>query len=208
MKMIAKLYSIAVASIILMGCSSTIKLSHTPDDVYYSPARGFSETVQEDDSERRPYDFGSRTSRMSRYDYRWRNFNDDFDYRYDPYRYGYHYGYYYNPYYCSYPVYTYQTVATLPKNNTPRMTNLSSYSFQQAHVNPKGNPANAGTRTYRSYNNSNSNSNTPRRSTIYPNQSNNENNNTRTYNTGGSSSSPSTGNSNQSSPVTRPSRGQ
>lgn len=205
--MIKKLYYIVIASIILAGCSSTIKLSHTPDDVYYSPARGFSETVLEDDIETRPYDFGSRTSRMSRYDYRWRNFNDDFDYRYDPYRYGYHYGYYYNPYYCSYPVYTYQTVATLPKNNTPRMTNLSSYSFQQAPVNPKGNPSNTGTRTYRNYNNSN-NSNAPRRSTIYPNQSYNENNNTRTYNSGGSSSSPSSGNSNQSSPISRPSRGQ
>ncbi len=200
MKMITKLFPIFVAAIILSGCSHSVKLSHTPDDVYYSPPRGYVTAEEEDET----YDYGSRVSRMSRYDYRWRTFNDDFDYRYDPYRYGYHYGYYYNPYYCSFPVYTYQTAATLPKNSTPRMTNLSSYSYQQAPVNPKGNPANSGTRTYRSYNNSNNNA--PRRSTIYPNQYNTESNNTRTYNPGGGSNNNS--NSNSSTPVIRQSRGQ
>lgn len=197
--MIPKLYLILFASLLLFGCTHSTKISHTPDDVYYSPPRGHMAVEVEDET----YDYGSRASRMSRYDYRWRTLNDDFDYRYDPYRYGYHYGYYYNPYYCAYPVYTYQSTYTPPKNSTPRMTNLSSYSFQQAPLNPKGNPANTGTRTYREYNNSNGGT-APRRNNIYPRESNNETNNTRTYNPSGNSGS----NNNTSTPVIRSSRGQ
>jgi hypothetical protein len=58
---------------------------------------------------------------------------------YDPYRFGFGYGYYYNPYYSPYPFINPFHTSIQPKSSPVRSVNLSSYQFQQAPRNPKGN---------------------------------------------------------------------
>jgi hypothetical protein len=155
------------------------------------------------------YAYTDRHARMAIYDRRWRDFDDDYNYRYDPYRYGYNYGYYYNPYYYPSPVYISGINFSNPKNTVPRMTNLGSYNYSSMEVvNPK-----AGTtkwiRSGRQYNTRNNSDNFIRRiitpSDIRTNSSSN-NNNTRTYSPSQNVRSGSSSN-NSGTPVSRPKRG-
>lgn len=132
-----KILLFAFSTLLLGACHTAYRSGQTPDDVYYSPVRGVDETTERKNEETTRYSQHERQIIMSRYDRRWRDFDDDFDCRYDPYRWGYAYGYYYNPYYYPFPVF-FTTPVRNPKNSTPRMTNLSSYQYQQVVVtNPK-----------------------------------------------------------------------
>jgi hypothetical protein len=155
-----------------------------------------------------------RQIRMAIYDRRWRDFYDDYNCHYDPYRYGYTYGYYYNPYYYPSPVYISNIKINNPKNTTIRTTNLGSYqSNNMVVVNPK-----TGTtqwiRSGTQYNNSNNNRNNTRRVLVPTSVNNNSyersnTNDNRTYSpSNNSSGSSSSGSSNSSgTPVSRPARG-
>lgn len=219
-----KLFILAAAAISFASCSTAYKSGQTPDDVYFSPVRAVDERETRDEVRRddnRPDAYEEREIRMATRDRRWRDINDEYDYNYgyDPYRYGYNHGYYYNPYYYNRPVFLPGYTIVNPKNNTPRTTNLGSYKNPTLVVanNKSGQtkwvPAN------RSYNNSNNggsfirrvitpavtNSNNSSRSTNTYERSTPETNNTRTYtpssNSGNSSSSGSSG-----TPVSRPVR--
>ncbi len=229
-----KLILIALATVSIASCSTAYKSGQTPDDVYYSPVRAIEErdNVRETREDRRnDYyridNYEEREIRMSTRDRRWRDLNDyyDYNYAYNPYRYGYNYGYYYNPYYYNRPIFLPGYVIVNPKSNTPRMTNLGSYNnstLQVTNNNTKGStkwvPA------ARTYNNSNNSGVFNRRiitpTTSYPTQGYDntrnqgvQNNDTRTYNpssnsnNSGRSSSPSSGSSSSGGSVTRPTRG-
>ncbi len=225
-----KLLLIAIAAVSITGCSTAYKSGQTPDDVYYSPVRGIDESDNSrkrvDRTEYRADAYEEREIRMSSRDRRWRDLNDDYDYnyRYDPYRYGYNYGYYYNPYYYNRPVFLPGYVIVNPKNNTPRMTNLGSYNNSTLVVSNNKTGETKWVPSSRSYNNSNSNGGsfirriiTP--STSYPSGSGNsstrsstyQNNDTRTYtpstNNSSNSGSSSSGSSSGGTPVSRPTRG-
>lgn len=206
----------------LFSCSTVYKSGQTPDDVYYSPARSIEESSIPERTVRRSTDYEEREIRMASYDRRWRSLNYDYqyDYSYNPYRYGYTYGYYYNPYYYPCPVYINNVAISNPKNSTPRMTSLGSYSQTTTSVAPNGKFGNP-TRitTVRAYNNSNTNtysngsrtSNAIRRIITSPdnsstNRGTTETSNTRTY-TPSSPGSSSSGNSSSSGSVARPARG-
>ena len=221
-----KLLILAIAAVSISSCSTAYKSGQTPDDVYFSPVRAIDERETRDEvrtTNNRTDTYEEREIRMATRDRRWRDINDDYDYNYlyDPYRYGYNYGYYYNPYYYNRPVFLPGYTIVNPKNTTPRSTNLGSYknpTLVVAH-NKTGEtkwiPAN------RSYNNSNnggsfirriitpaSNSNTGSSSR---NNSSYESNNTRTYNPSNSSSNSRSSSSSSSSgssgtPVSRPVR--
>ena len=207
-----KILLIAISAATISSCSTTYRSGQTPDDVYYSPKR----VIEEDDTQdtrreepRKSY-YQDREIRMAVYDRRWRDFNDEFDYKYDPYHYGYSYGYYYNPYYCHYPVYLVNVPVVNPKNTVPRMTNLGSYN-NTGYVVPNVKSSN-GTwiNSTRPYNNSNSSSSLIRRiltttTTNTSNSSSSRDNSTRSYSPSSSSSSGSSGRS--GTPVSRPSRG-
>lgn len=191
--------------LLLTSCSHTMKITQTPDDVYFSPVTPIDEDINSKDNYQAKND--DRQIIMSRHDRRWRDVDGDYNWQYDPYHYGYNYGYYYNPYYLPYPVYTNGYSIVNPKNNTIRTTNLSSYTFQNIGVvNPKSGPIQF-KQNGRRYNNSN-NSNTPRNVITPSIHSNNNTNNTRTYSPNSSSNSGSTNNNNGGAPVTRPKRGQ
>ncbi len=183
----------------LYSCSNNYKITQTPDDVYYSPIRG----IDEDINNNRNNNTSSSENReiiMSKHDSRWRNFDGDYNCNYDPYHYGYTFGYYYNPYYYPYPVYNYGITPQNPKNNTPRTTNLGSYSFHNVNT---GNPKTSGPVKYyvpgRNYNNSNGDNNV-RNVLTSDNNTSSGHNNTRTY-------SPSNSNGGGSgTPMVRPSR--
>lgn len=192
-------------ALIFTSCSHTMKITQTPDDVYYSPVQPLEGKNKKEDNYQVSND--DRQIIMSRHDSRWRDFDGDYDYRYDPYHYGYNYGYYYNPYYSPYPVFTNGYGIVNPKNNSIRTTNLGSYTFQNvAVVNPKTGPVQL-KQNGRRYNNSNAN-HTPRNVIMPSSGSTNQgsNNNTRTYSPNNSSNSGGTNNS--GTPVTRPKRGQ
>ena len=192
-----KILPLIVITFFLFGCSNKYKITQTPDDVYYSPIRGIDEEMNID-NHNTASSSEYRELIMSRHDSRWRNFDDDYNYNYVPYHYSYTYGYYYNPYY--YPVYNYGITQTNPKNNTPRTTNLGSYTFHNVNT---GNPKTSGPVKYyvpgRDYNNSNLGNSI--RNSISPDNNSSGHNNTRTYN-------PSIGSSGGGSgtPITRPSR--
>lgn len=206
----------------ISSCSSIYKSGQTPDDVYYSPARPVearpegNEKTDEVRTIRRGYQ--DRQIVMRIHDPRWRNFYDDYDAYYDPYRYGYNCGYYYNPYYYPSPVYISGAVFTNPKNTTPRMTNLGSYNYSNMVV---VNQKSGNTRlilSTRPYNNSNHSNDYIRRIiTPVPNNNSNNNryripdNNNRTYspanNNNTNSSSGSSGSGSSGAPVARPRRG-
>lgn len=224
-----KLLILAIAAVSISSCSTAYKSGQTPDDVYFSPVRAIDERETRDEvrtTNNRTDTYEEREIRMATRDRRWRDINDDYDYNYlyDPYRYGYNYGYYYNPYYYNRPVFLPGYTIVNPKNTTPRSTNLGSYKNPTLVVanNKTGEtkwiPAN------RSYNNSNnggsfirriitpaSNSNTGSSSR---NNSSYESNNTRTYNPSNSSSNSRSSSSSSSSgssgssgtPVSRPVR--
>ena len=193
-----------IITIALHSCSNTYKATQTPDDVYYSPVGGMEENKRKDTRNQYSYT-ESRQFTMSRHDRRWRDLDDEYGYRYDPYHYGYNYGYYYNPYYYPYPVYTYNGPTWFyvnPKNTAPRTTNLSSYQFQNVRITD---PKNSGPVIFqqpgRRYNNSNYDYSAPREN-INPRYGGSGNdNNTRTYQPSSGSSS-----SNSGTPVVRPSR--
>lgn len=217
------LFILAVAAVTISSCSTAYKSGQTPDDVYFSPVRAVDERETREEVRRtdnRTDSYEEREIRMATRDRRWRDINDEYDYnyRYDPYRYGYNYGYYYNPYYYNRPVFLPGYTIVNPKNTTPRSTNLGSYKNPTLVVanNKTGEtrwvPAN------RSYNNSNNAGSFIRR-VITPaattnsgsnrNNTNYENNNTRTYTpSNNSSNSNSSGSSSGSSgaPVSRPVR--
>ncbi len=234
-----KLVLIAIATVSIASCSTAYKSGQTPDDVYYSPVRAIEErdNVRETREERRTEyyridNYEQREIIMSTRDRRWRDLNDyyDYNYRYNPYVYGYNHGYYYNPYYYNRPVFLPGSVIVNPTNNTPRMTNLGSYTnttLQVANNNKAGQ-----TRWVQSgavYNNSNNSGSfnrriiTPSSSTnsTYNNTYNNNrnsgversqttNNDTRTYNpssNNNSSSGSSSSGSSSGGSVTRPTRG-
>jgi len=195
-----KLLLIAVALVTLSSCSSVYKSGQTPDDVYYSPVRMYDVEEKKDDSRKddsRTYAEQSQI-RLGINNPRWRYLDD---YSYNPYLYGYNYGYYYNPYYYQWPVYNYGTVVTVnPKNNIPRMTNLSAYNNAYNNNNTNGsskysNPVNMPVRSYN--NNSSRLSNTLNK--IFNNGSNynNSNNSQNNSNQGSRSYSPSSNSSNR-----------
>ena len=215
---------IALAAIVFTSCSTAYKNGQTPDDVYYSPTKVITESTNNDNDTRQDDRVGyeERQIRMSAYDRRWRDLDRryDYDYSYNPYAYGYNYGYYYNPYYYYSPVYFTGVAISNPKNTTPRMTSLGSYSNNGVEViNPKTGVRTSGS-TYRTYNNSNSNGTYNRRTTISPSYGNGTQsrsssspsyNNNRTYSpsSSGSSSSgrSSSSGSSSGSSVPRNSRG-
>lgn len=203
--------------VILASCSTAYKSGQTPDDVYYSPATKIEDAVivrhEEEKNIGRRY-YADRQILMSIHDPRWRYFNDDFNYAYDPYRFGYNYGYYYNPYYYAYPIFISGTMVINPKNSSIRTTNLGSYNYSNMVVmNQKDNSTRL-IHNSRPYNNSNNSSDFIRRIITPPTNSSNNiyrgsDNNTRSYSpssSGGSSSSGSSGSSSGSS-VPRPTRG-
>lgn len=188
----------------LFSCTNKYKITQTPDDVYYSPLRGISEDTDTKGQNNTTSSSENREIIMSRYDSRWRNFDSEYNYNYDPYHFGYTYGYYYNPFYYPYPVYNYGITPQNPKNSTPRTTNLGSYTFHNVNT---FNPKTSGPVKYyvpgRDYNNSNWGNNIRNILTPDPNASSSGGrNNTRSYSP--SNSSGSGGGS--GTPVVRPSR--
>ena len=230
-----KLLLLAIVAVSVTSCSTAYKSGQTPDDVYYSPVRTVDERDDSEDrvqsnTDSRTDNYEEREIRMATRDRRWRDINDNYDYnyRYDPYRFGYNYGYYYNPYYYNQPVWLPGYVIVNPKNSTPRMTNLGSYNNSTlVTVDPKSGQT-RWVKSERSYNNSNSNSNrntgsfvrrilTAASSTNRSNEYNNNNDRSYTPSTNNSNSnsssnsspskSSSSGSSSGGSPVSRPPRG-
>lgn len=207
-----KFLLIVISALAFASCSTVYKSGQTPDDVYYSSAKVVVEkTNHHEDREVRNTDYEEREIRMGTYDRRWRYINDDYNYgySYNPYQYGYSYGYYYNPYYYPCPVYISNVAIRNPKNTTPRMTGLSSYTNTNTTVNSFGKYGTpTRNNTIRAYNNSNNSrtGNTARRSTYQPNttQQNTTDNNSRSYTPSTNNSSSSSGSSSGS--ISRPAR--
>ncbi len=215
-----KILLIAIASVSLASCSTAYRSGQTPDDVYYSPVRAVEEDTRKEERREERVDAEEREIRMATRDRRWRDWDNDYNYRYDPYRYGYCYsGYYYNPYYYPYPVYSHGWTFVNPKNTTPRMANLSAYNPKTLMVsNPKtgqtqwvNSPKAYNSNTNKRSNNNNNGSGLVRRIFNSDNSGNNGSNNNRTYNpsSNNSSSGSSSGRSGSVSsgaPVSRPAR--
>ena len=205
MKTVILILSIAF----LASCSAAYKTGQTPDDLYYSKAKVVKEEKKEYvHYDRRVDNYEERQIRLAIANPRFRNldYNNDYDYKYNPYAYGYNYGYYYNPCYYPYPVYAMGNVTfTNPKNTTIRKANLGGYSNTVTNYQPIKFVPITNTNTRRVYNNSNNSSNN---NTQYNTRSND--NDTRTYNP-----APSNNSSNNSggsaapsgTPVVRPGRG-
>lgn len=202
-----KILLIALSVAVFSSCSTAYKSGQTPDDVYYSPVRIDTDDQQNDNRDEAKNDNREdNTIRMRIRDHRWKEFDDDRDYRNSPYHYCNcncnNYGYYYNPYYHPWPIYL---TKVAPVNFTPRMVNLNAYSGYNNNtpVNPKTGNNNTGINWIKPtgrYNNSNSGSNTRSSSS----------NNTRTYSPSSSnksSSSSSSSGSSRSESVPRPKRG-
>ncbi|RYF88894.1 MAG: hypothetical protein EOO03_07320 [Chitinophagaceae bacterium] len=221
-----KLFILAAAAVSFASCSTAYKSGQTPDDVYFSPVRVVDEreSREDDRTDYRSDSYEEREIRMATRDRRWRDINDEYDYnyRYDPYRYGYNYGYYYNPYYYHQPIFLPGYTIVNPKNTAPRSTNLGSYKTPTVVVgNPKTGEGTRWVPANRSYNNSNSNPGSFNRRIITPSstqssrertyeRSNNvdyNNNNNRTYTPSSNSNSSSNSSSGSSgAPVSRPTR--
>ena len=209
-----KILLIAISAVSITGCSTAYKSGQTPDDVYYSPVRVIEEDDSRNEEEReevRNDSYEEREIRMATRDRRWRDYDDDYNCRYDPYRYGYTHGYYYNPYYNKYPVYLPGAVVTNPKNTVARMTNLSSYNTVAVTSNGKTG-TNTWISTQRPYNNSNNRREGFVRRVIEPVLSGSSNrsssdNNSRTYTPSSNNSNSGSSSGSKSTPVTRPGRG-
>lgn len=204
--MTSKIILLALSAGIFSSCSTTYKNGQTPDDVYYSPVKYVDEKQNNDRDEVRKETREDNEISMSIRDRRWRDFNDDYDYRNSPYYYCHcncaNYGYYYNPSYHVWPVYISKIT---PVNTTPRMVNLNAYrGYNSASVLPKSGNGINWVNPSATYNNSNEKIS---RKTITPDY-NSSSNNTRSY-------SPSTNNSNTNSSsgtnssgtIARPKRG-
>jgi hypothetical protein len=166
-----RLISLSIIIFSIAGCNNQYVVTQTPDDVYYSPVNGQAKKKKKNTV----YTQEERTFRMSRHSRRWRFFDDDFGYDYNPYHYGFNYGHYYNPYYYPMPVFSGFNIRN-PKNTTPRMTNLNSYNFQEAYVpNPKYQAESGSTRSTRRYNNSNNPSSGNTRTILSPGSSDGRN---------------------------------
>jgi len=159
--MSTKLLLFAITAAAFCSCSSAYKTTQTPDDVYYSPARFYSDESKserkQDYKETRNYS-EERQIRLGINDSRWRYFDNDISY--SPYMYGYNYGYYYNPYYYNLPVYSPILITPVnPKTSTPRTTNLAAYNTSYNNVNNNTNTKMGGfvNSPVRIYNNSNNN---------------------------------------------------
>ena len=220
-----KILLLAISAAALGSCSTTYKSGQTPDDVYYSPTRAIEKSNQhKENNEVKTTDYEDRQIRMSTYDRRWRNIGADYnyDYSYSPYRYGYDYGYYYNPYYYPCPVYFKGVTITNPRNTTPRMANLRTYTNSTTVITNQKTSGEYQVNSRRAYSNSNTNSGSFIRrviSSAVNNSSNsnrsstdNNNNNTRTYtpannNNNSSNSNNSSSGTKSSGSVARPSRG-
>ncbi|RYF88949.1 MAG: hypothetical protein EOO03_07180 [Chitinophagaceae bacterium] len=206
-----KILLIAIASVSLGSCSTAYRSGQTPDDVYFSPVRAVEEDTRKEERREERVDAEEREIRMASRDRRWRNWDNDYDCRYDPYRYGYSYGgYYYNPYYYPYPVYSgYGWAYVNPKNTTPRMANLAGYNPKSLVVsNPKTGETKwvNSPKVYNNSNNSNSrNSGGFVRKVLNSNSSSERTGNNRTY-TPSSNSSSSGKSSSGGAPVSRPAR--
>jgi hypothetical protein len=200
-----KLLLLAVTVAVFSSCSSAYKSGQTPDDVYYSPVRNYSEVQKEEEAryEVRRDLYEDREIRMGINDYRWRTFDTYYDYSYSPYRYGYQHGYYYNPYYSPYPVYNNVIVTkpVVPSNTTPRVVNLGSYSNGYNTENAVKKGKFSTTKPVRTYNNSNK--------TIkeFESKSYNSNDNNRSYTPSSSGTKSSSSSSSSSSgTISRPNR--
>ena len=213
----SKILLIALSVAAISSCSTAYKSGQTPDDVYYSPARVI-ENEYQNDEDRNQVRYQPATDyeiTMGIRDARWRNFRDDYDYRYSPYNYAtcntYNYGYYYNPYYYPWAIYTGKITYSPPVNTTPRMVNLKAYNGYNTQVAiGKTNGTTTWSNPATQYNNSNRSSTRGEgRQVISPRNNSASSNETRTYtpsSSNNSSGSSSSGSSSGSS-VTRPGRG-
>lgn len=210
--------------ITLASCSTAYKTGQTPDDVYYSPIRTYSEEEEKEETKEqyRNRDLTEeRQIRMSAYNRRWRYLDNDI--YYNPYNYGYNYGYYYNPFYYSYPVYNFggcHYILTNPKTTTPRMTNLGGYGNGYNYVNTNSGNSKLGTvrstptRGYQNSNNNNQGSKIGNTLNKIFNNSNSSSGNVdntnsssnRSYSPSSSSSSSSSSGSSSSGSTSRPAR--
>jgi len=215
-----KILLVGLSAAAITSCSTAYKSGQTPDDVYYSPTLVVEENYQQDkqQDEVRSEPAREREIQMTVYDRRWRDFDDDYNCSYDPYRYGYSYGYYYNPYYCYYPVYITNVAITNTKSSVPRMTNLGSYNNTTYAIRNTKTGSSIYINNQGSYNNSNSSNinNYIRRILSSPLPENNSNNNsTRSFDNNTRSYTPSSSNSSSGSSssgssgtsVSRPKRG-
>ena len=206
-----KFLLIPLLAIVFTSCSTAYKSGQTPDDVYYSPVKMVEDDNDDEKEEQKITDKEEKEIRMATRDRRWRDFDDDYNYRYDPYHYGYSYGYYYNPYYCHNPVYINSGYIVNPKNSTARMANLGSYTHTTQSTSPGKTGNTIWVNSGRPYNTSNS-SGTYRRTILFPGsegRSSSGSNDNRSYSPSSSSSRSSSGSSSSGSsrPVNRPSRG-
>lgn len=207
-----KFLLLAISAVTFVSCSTTYKSGQTPDDVYYSPARVIEENDTRNREEVKNDSYEDREIRMATHDRRWRDIDDDYNCRYDPYRYGYNHGYYYNPYYYNRPVFIPGSAITNPKNTVARMTNLGSYNNTATVMSNSKTGNTTWISSQRPYNNSNKKEGFFRR-VIEPVISgvsrSSSDNNSRTYSPSSSNSSNSGSSSgSKSSSVTRPGRGQ
>lgn len=213
----SKILLLALSVAALSSCSTAYKTGQTPDDVYYSPARVIENDNRSDERNQVRYQPATDYEiTMGIRDRRWRDFSDDYNYRYSPYNYAtcntYNYGYYYNPYYYPWAIYTGKLTYSAPVNTTPRMVNLNAFNGYNTRV---AAGKTTGTLSWSNpstqYNNSNrSSTRREGRTIILPQNNNSSNNNSRTYtpsSSNSSSGSSSSGSSSSGSSVSRPGRG-
>lgn len=212
-----KILLISLSVAVFSSCSTTYKSGQTPDDVYFSPVRIDSDDQKNDNRDEVKNDTREdNTIRMRIRDHRWKEFDDDRDYRNSPYHYCTcncdDYGYYYNPYYHPWPIYL---TKVTPVHFTPRMVNLNAYTGYNSNapvINPKAGNNNTGINWIKptgQYSNSNNGSYT--RQVINPSRSSSSSNSNRTYspsssNKSSSNSSSSSSGSSRSGSISRPKR--
>ena len=153
---------IVILSTFLASCSTAYKSGQTPDDVYFSPEKIYTETANEKDEvqEDRSTLWEEQQIRMRINNVRWRNLDYSFSYNpyqlglndvynyntfgqnyyyYNPYNnnvLGYNYGSFYNPYYShGQSILNCITPITATTNSTPRFTNLSGYGNTASYNN-------------------------------------------------------------------------
>ena len=78
-----KIILLALSTAVLGSCSTAYRSGQTPDDVYYSPARVVEEDVTRERPKKESYkqNYRDREIQMAIYDRRWRDFDDDYNYR-------------------------------------------------------------------------------------------------------------------------------
>lgn len=98
------IYILSIAALMLGGCSASKQMSHTPDDVYYSPGQAkkdvYAQAQRNEDYENYVSSSEDNYLRMKVHDrYRWSTLDDWY---YNPYSYSYGF---YTPYYSPYSFY-------------------------------------------------------------------------------------------------------